>query len=48
MRETDLLNILKLNNDMDIAKIKQILFATNMKKIFKNFLKVITTAQCPI
>ena len=43
MVETILLNILKLKNDVDIAKIKQILFATNMKKtfIFKNSLQVI-------
>ena len=38
-----LLNILKLKTDVDIAEIKQILFATNIKKAFilKNSLKVI-------
>ena len=43
MIETTLLNYLKLKNDVDITEIKQILFATNMRKAFilKNSLKVI-------
>ena len=32
MVETTLLNNLNLKNDMDIVEIKQIVFATNMKK----------------
>ena len=41
--EITLLIILKLKNDVDSGKVKQILFATNMKmiSISKNFLKVI-------
>ena len=42
--KVELMNILKLMNYVDIAQMKQILFATNLKKAFiiKNCLKVIT------
>ena len=42
MAEITLLNILKFKSDVDIAEIKQILFATNTKKAFilKNSFKV--------
>ena len=47
MVETTLLNILKFKSDVDVAEIKQILFATSTKKSFilKNSLKV--KAKCP-
>ena len=48
--ETTLLNMLKLKNEVNIAEIKQILFAINMKKIFivKNSLKVIIHQVSPL